>query len=132
MAFPFAGNTLLYIYYLEQFLDFLQGHDGVVGDAGGIDVPAIEEDGVETGIAGADDVGLQVVANHHGCFATGARRPEGLDKMIEKLRADGSEPNIQQVIDDMKEYRDGLMDTYDTMRDLVDEVTENVVNAYDE
>ena len=57
---------------------------------------------------------------------------EELDKMIEKLRADGSEPNIQQVIDDMKEYRDGLMDTYDTMRDLVDEVTENVVNAYDE
>ena len=62
----------------------------------------------------------------------GQKLGEELNKMIEKLRADGSEPNIQKVIDKMTEYRDGLMDTYDTMRDVVDQVTENVVNAYDE
>ena len=62
----------------------------------------------------------------------GTQLAQKLDEMIQKMREQGGEPNIQKVIDKMSEYRDGLMDTYDTMRDLADAATENVVNAYDE
>ena len=62
----------------------------------------------------------------------GTQLGERLDQLIQKMREQGGEPNIQEVIDKLSEYRDGLMDTYDTMRDLADAATENVVNAYDE
>ena len=62
----------------------------------------------------------------------GAQLASSLEKFIEDMRKNGSEADMQTVIEKFSEYRDGLMDSYDTLRDLSDEVTENVVNAFDE
>jgi len=61
-----------------------------------------------------------------------AQLASNLEKFIEDMRKNGSEADMQTVIEKFSEYRDGLMDSYDTLRDLSNEVTENVVNAFDE
>ena len=57
---------------LQDIHDVAECRDCVGRDVGRFDVPTVEEDGVEAGVTGSEDVGLQVVANHQRGIAAGA------------------------------------------------------------
>jgi len=55
-----------------------------------------------------------------------------ITQVQERMRSAGAELNTQQIIDQMDDIKSDLMDTYDTMKQIDEQVTENLVNAFDE
>lgn len=55
-----------------------------------------------------------------------------LTQVIDRMQKAGLEAPMQDIMDKLGEYRDALMDEYDNLRDINEQVTENMVEAFEE
>lgn len=55
-----------------------------------------------------------------------------INQVIEKMQKAGLEAPVQTIMDLMDDYKNGLMDAYNNLRDINEQVTENMVSSFED